>query len=268
MSPRHAVDLISSNIRQVAPAHNGNPRHRPWRMRDARDGWFPPPLRGAQAYRQIVGGASIRVLVVDDHALHRDGTRHILEDHDDLEVVGDAESGEAALALVNQLRPDVVLLDIRLPGISGIETTRRLHEHHPDVRVLMVTAYDDDEYVRGAFEAGAVGYLSKSAPGRELVEAVRAVAAGATVLRPALLRPLLTREESQPARLTEREVAVLQLLAEGLHNKQVATRLGISARTVERHCDNIYVKLGVGSRTEAVVRAISSKLVKVGDDTR
>lgn len=208
------------------------------------------------------------MLVVDDHALHRDGTRRILADHDDLEVVGDAGSGEAALTLIEQLQPDVVLLDIRLPGISGIETARRVHQHHPGVRVLMVTAYDDDEYVRGAFEAGAVGYLSKSAPGRELVEAVRAVAAGATVLRSALLGPLLTRGEVASARLTEREVAVLQLLAEGLHNKQVATRLGISARTVERHCDNIYVKLGVGSRTEAVVRAISAKLVRVGDGPR
>jgi DNA-binding NarL/FixJ family response regulator len=208
------------------------------------------------------------VLVVDDHALHRDGTRHILEDHEDFEVVGDAESGEAALAQVNTLHPDVVLLDIRLPGINGIETARRIRDHHPDVRVLIVTAYDDEEYVRGALDAGAAGYLSKSAPGRELVEAVRAVAAGSTVLQPALLQPLLRRRPDAPAGLTERELAVLQLLAEGLHNKQVATRLRISARTVERHCDNIYAKLGVGSRTEAVVRAISASLVRVGDERR
>lgn len=210
-----------------------------------------------------MGPVSIRVLVVDDHALHRDGTRHILEDYDDLEVVGDAYSGEAALALVNRLQPDVVLLDIRLPGMNGIETARRIRDHHPGVRVLMVTAYDDEEYVRGAFEVGAVGYLSKSAPGRELVEAIRVVALGGTVLGPALLRPLLSGSENRAGRLTDRELAVLQLLADGLHNKQVAARLGISARTVERHCDNIYGKLGVGSRTEAVVRAISANLVKV-----
>lgn len=210
-----------------------------------------------------MGPVSIRVLVVDDHALHRDGTRHILEDYDDLEVVGDADSGEAALALVNRLQPDVVLLDIRLPGMNGIETARRIRDHHPGVRVLMVTAYDDEEYVRGAFEVGAVGYLSKSAPGRELVEAIRVVALGGTVLGPALLRPLLSGSENRAGRLTDRELAVLQLLADGLHNKQVAARLGISARTVERHCDNIYGKLGVGSRTEAVVRAISANLVKV-----
>jgi DNA-binding NarL/FixJ family response regulator len=210
----------------------------------------------------------IRVLVVDDHALHRDGTRRILEQHPDLTVVGDAESGEVALVLVNELHPAVVLMDIRLAGINGIETTRRIRHHHPDVRVLMVTAYDDDEYVRGALEAGASGYLSKAAPGRELVEAVRAVAAGATVLQPGLIAPLLAGRRGGGSGLTDRELAVLQLLAEGMHNKQVATRLGISARTVERHCDNIYAKLGVGSRTEAVVRAISAKLVRVADGTR
>lgn len=226
-------------------------------------GGFPHPGHESRRTVGFMEPVSIRVLVVDDHPLHREGTRHILDDYDDLEVVGDAESGEAALALINRLAPDVVLLDIRLPGINGIETVRRVRDHHPAVRVLMVTAYDDDEYVRGAFEAGAAGYLVKSAPARELVEAVRAVAAGATVLGPALLRPLLTPDEVRPGRLTDRELAVLQLLAQGLHNKQVATRLGISARTVERHCDSIYAKLGVGSRTEAVVRAISAKLVSV-----
>lgn len=213
----------------------------------------------------------ITVLVVDDHALHRDGTRHILEQHADLEVVGDAASGETALALVRQLHPDVVLMDIRLPGMNGIEATRRIRKDHPDVRVLMVTAHDDDEYVRGALEAGAAGYLSKTAPGRKLIEAVRAVAAGTTVLEPTTLTRLLS-ESAHPRNaasgLTDRELAVLKLLADGMHNKQVARELGISLRTVERHCDNIYDKLGVGSRTEAVVWAISSKLVSVPDDRR
>lgn len=211
----------------------------------------------------------IRVLVVDDHALHRDGTRQILEQHSDLEVVGDADSGESALALVNELHPDVVLMDIRLPGMNGIEATRRIRRDHPDVPVLMVTAYDDSEYVRGALDAGAAGYLSKTAPGRKLVEAVRGVAAGTTVLDPAMLTRLLSeanRPRTTANSLTERELAVLKLLVDGLHNKQIARQLGISLRTVERHCDNIYDKLGVGSRTEAVVRAISSKLVSVTGD--
>lgn len=213
----------------------------------------------------------ISVLVVDDHALHRDGTRHILEQHPDLEVVGDADSGEKALALIRQLQPDVVLMDIRLPGMNGIEATRRIHKDHPGVRVLMVTAHDDDEYVRGALEAGAAGYLSKTAPGRKLVEAVRAVAAGTTVLEPAMLTRLMAEQGATRAAangLTDRELAVLKLLVDGLHNKQVARHLGISLRTVERHCDNIYDKLGVGSRTEAVVWAISSKLVSLNDDKR
>jgi DNA-binding NarL/FixJ family response regulator len=211
----------------------------------------------------------IRVVVVDDHALHRDGTRQILEAHDDLQVVGDADSGELALALVNELRPDVVLLDIRLPGMNGIDVTRRLARDHPDVRVIMVSAYDEDEYVLGALEAGAVGYLRKTAPGKELVQAVRAVASGASVFESGMASRLLVSSR-QPQKtvtsLTERELAVLELLAAGLRNRDVARRLGISARTVDRHCDNIYAKLGVCSRTEAVVRAISTKLVTIGDE--
>jgi DNA-binding NarL/FixJ family response regulator len=133
----------------------------------------------------------IRVVVVDDHALHRDGTRQILDAYADLQVVGDAGSGEVALAVINQFHPDVVLMDIRLPGMNGIEVTRRLTRDHPDVRVLMVSSYDEDEYVRGALEAGAAGYLSKTTPGTELVQAVRAVARGTSVLQPGLTARLL-----------------------------------------------------------------------------
>jgi DNA-binding NarL/FixJ family response regulator len=133
----------------------------------------------------------IRVVVVDDHALHRDGTRQILDAYPDLQIIGEAGSGELSLELITQLHPDVVLMDIRLPGMNGIEVTRRLTRDHPDVRVLMVSAYDENEYVRGALEAGAAGYLSKTAPGKELVEAVRAVALGTSVLRSGLAAQLL-----------------------------------------------------------------------------
>ena len=211
----------------------------------------------------------IQVVVVDDHALHRDGIRQILGQQPDIQVAGEAESAELALVLVNQLHPSVVLMDIRLPGMNGIDATRRIRRDHPGTRVLVVSAYDDEEYIRGALEAGASGHLSKAAPGRQLIEAVRAVAAGGTVIEPAVLNRLLAGTSGAPlpaAQLTERELAVLELLAHGLHNKQVATRLGISRRTVERHCDNIYDKLGVGSRTEAVVQAISAKLVSLPDD--
>ena len=133
----------------------------------------------------------IRVVVVDDHTLHRDGTRQILDAYPDLQVIGEASSGELALELITQLHPDVVLMDIRLPGMNGIEVTRQLTRDHPDIRVLMVSAYDEDEYVRGALEAGADGYLSKTAPGKELVEAVRAVALGTSVLQSGLTARLL-----------------------------------------------------------------------------
>ena len=233
--------------------------------------WVIRAYRRSRSRRNLLSMAAevIRVLVVDDHALHRDGIRQILGQQPGIEVVGEAESAERALVLINQLNPSVVLMDIRLPGMNGIDATRRIHRDHPGTRVLVVTAYDDDEYVRSALEAGASGHLSKAAPGRELVEAVRAVATGGTVIDPVALTHLLAgvNGTALPAsELTERELAVLRLLAEGLHNKQVATRLGISRRTVERHCDNIYAKLGVGSRTEAVVRAISAGLVLVPDD--
>lgn len=209
------------------------------------------------------------MVVVDDHALLRDGTRQILEAHPDLQVVGEAASGEVALALVNKLHPDVVLMDIALPDVNGIEVTRTLTRDHPDVRVLMVSAYDEDEYIRSALEAGAAGYLSKTAPGEELVQAVRAVAGGTSVLQSGLMARLF-KPPRQPAQgaaeLSERELEVLSLLAQGMHNKELAVRMNIGTRTVDRLCDNIYAKLGVSSRTEAVVRAISIKMLTLPDE--
>ncbi len=206
-------------------------------------------------------------MIVDDHGLHRDGTQRILEAYDDLEVVAEAGSGEEALAVVNRDQPDVVLMDVGLPGMNGIETAQRIRTAHPDVRVLIVTAYDDEEYVRGALEAGATGYLPKTAPGRELVDAIRSVARGSTVIPSELAARLLRPVRAAVVRpeLTDRELEVLQLVAEGLHNKEIARRLVISSRTVDRHCDNIYEKLGVTSRTEAVVQALSRSLLRVPD---
>ncbi|OZB88728.1 MAG: DNA-binding response regulator, partial [Microbacterium sp. 14-71-5] len=189
---------------------------------------------------------AIRVLVVDDHALHRDGTRQILAGDADIEVVGDADTGEMALTLAARLSPDVVLMDIRLPGMSGIETTRRLRQTHPAIRVLMVSAYDDDEYVRGALQAGASGHLSKAAPGRELAEAIRLVAQGRSVVAQDILGRLIASHAAVPGAnpgLSVREQAVLDLLAQGLPNREIASLLHISSRTVERHCENVYVKL-------------------------
>ncbi|MDO8107614.1 response regulator transcription factor [Isoptericola sp. b441] len=213
----------------------------------------------------------IRVLVVDDHPLHRDGARGILAQHQDIEVVGEADSGEMAVALAARLEPDVVLMDVRLPGISGIEATRLLRDAHPRVHVLIVSAYEDDEYVRGALEAGASGHLSKAAPGHDLVDAIRSVVAGRSVVRHDVLARLLATHRdtrSQAPALSEREHAVLDLLAQGLPNKRIAGRLHISPRTVERHCEGIYAKLAVHSRTEAVVTALALGLVRGPDADR
>ena len=161
--------------------------------RSTHDQWVVSPVSGPRLAPNLMSMEAqvIRVVVVDDHALHRAGTRQILEAHPDLQVVGEADGGPAALALVNRLGPDVVLMDIRLPGMNGIEVTRQLTRDHADVRVLMVSAYDEDEYVRGALEAGAAGYLSKTAPGKELVQAVRSVAGGMSVLKSGLTARLL-----------------------------------------------------------------------------
>lgn len=218
--------------------------------------------------RRVAAADVIRVLVVDDHALHREGTRRILQQHVDFAVVGEVDSGERALEALEQLTPTVVLLDVRLPGMNGIETARRIHRANPQIKILVVTAYDDDEYVRGAVHAGASGYLSKSSSGRELAEAVRTVAAGGSVLEPHILARLVAWSQDPGDALPElsaREQEVLQLLAAGLQNKQMAARLGISPRTVERHCDGIYSKLGARGRTEAVVRAISLGLLRAPD---
>lgn len=206
----------------------------------------------------------VRVLIVDDHALHRAGAQSMLAQHDDIEVVADADNAEMALALVDRFVPDVVLMDIRLPGISGIDATRRIRAVHPGVRVLMVSAYDDDEYVRGALEAGASGHLSKAAPGQQLAEAIRSVAAGHTVVAPDVLARLLATEPGAPAGggLTERERAVLDCIGRGMGNQEIAAAMHISPRTVERHCAAIYAKLAVHSRTGAVVATFAAGLLR------
>jgi DNA-binding NarL/FixJ family response regulator len=211
------------------------------------------------------GGEGITVLIAEDHTLVREGTREILERAPGLSVVGEAERGDLALALLRRQEPDVALVDLRLPGMSGIETARRAAEAGLATRVVILSAFDDDEYVVAALDAGAAGYLTKTIPSAELVDAVRRARDGAVVLQPALAARLASRLRQRRPRLSQREQEVLQLLARGLPNKVIARDLGISERTVENHLRHIFGKLGVSSRTEAVVHALSHRLLPGGD---
>lgn len=209
-----------------------------------------------------------RIVLAEDHALVRDGTRQILDGQPDLQVVGEAGDGVTALALIGRLQPDLAVLDIRMPGLNAVEITRRLREAAPQTRVLILTAYDDDDFVAAAIEAGAQGYLLKTVRATELVHAVRSICAGEIVLHPAIaakMAQLLLRRGQAPGDvadreiLTPRELAVLCLTAEGLRNREIALRLGVSSRTVEGHLSNILGKLGVTSRTAAVMHATAHR---------
>ena len=207
----------------------------------------------------------IRVVIVDDHALLREGTRWILQQEPSIAVVGEAGRGDEAVELVARLQPDVVLLDLRLPGLPGIEAARRIARESPRTRVLIVTAHDDEDYVLEALQAGAAGYLLKTAPSYELLEAVHAVAAGATVLEPSVSAALARRwtrtDGPGGVQLSSRELEVLRLTAHGLANKDMARKLGLSLRTVEGHLSRTFTKLGVASRTEAVFLALNQHLI-------
>jgi DNA-binding NarL/FixJ family response regulator len=212
----------------------------------------------------------IRVLIVDDHTLVREGTRQILQQAADIEVVGEAERGERAVELAGELEPDVILLDFRMPGLNGIEVTRAVLARRPSTRIVLLSAYDDEDYVAEALGAGAAGYLLKTAPGDEVIGAVRAVHSGATVLQDSLSQKLALRSirpRSSGPRLSQRELDVLRLTARGLSSKEIAIRLSISQRTVEGHLNNIFAKLGVNSRTEAVVQAAARGLIKLETET-
>ncbi len=208
----------------------------------------------------------IRVLLVDDQKLMREGLRVLLEMEPDLEVVGEAGDGEAALAAYAEHQPDVVLMDIRMPGMDGVEATWRLRERWPEARVIILTTFDDDEYVFEGLRAGALGYLLKDVSGRELAEAVRTVAGGGALIEPSVARKVVAEfaRLAPPARpadaglaepLTDREQEILQLLAQGLSNREIAQRLFLAEGTVKNYVTSILQKLGVRDRTQAALRA-------------
>jgi DNA-binding NarL/FixJ family response regulator len=206
----------------------------------------------------------IRIAVVDDHPIVRQGLTAALEDEPDLEVIGAAGSAEEALTLVGRLRPEVVLLDLELPGMGGVEAIPRLIEAGPNTAVLVFTAYDTDERVLGAIRSGAKGYLLKGATTADIARAIRAVAAGGSALEPRVAAKLVAavRGPRGAGQLTHREREVLSLIADGLPGKQIARALGISERTVKFHTGSILRKLGADNRAQAVALAAQRGLLE------
>jgi DNA-binding NarL/FixJ family response regulator len=206
---------------------------------------------------------TIRVLLVDDHPVVRVGLRGMLDTADDLVVVGEAVSGQEALALVAGLRPDVVLMDLRMPGLDGVSATARIVAEFPGVRVLVLTTYDTDADILRAIEAGATGYLLKDTPIGALTDAIRAAARGETVLAPLVAARLVTRIRTPASeQLTPREVQVLSLVSRGLSNGEIGRELYIGEATVKTHLLRAFAKLGVNDRTAAVTVALSRGILR------
>ncbi len=204
---------------------------------------------------------AIRIILADDHHIVRSGIRQLLESEPDLQVIAEAGDGEAAQQLIEKCKPDVAVLDIQMPKASGIEVTRWVRAHFPEVGVLILTAYDDDPYVMAVLQAGANGYVLKTAQADDLIQAVRDVNEGKSALDPAITRKLMANlfkpsEKAITEPLTDRELDVLRLAARGFTNKAIGVQLAISDRTVQGHLAHIFAKMHAGSRTEAVMRAV------------
>jgi DNA-binding NarL/FixJ family response regulator len=209
----------------------------------------------------------IRILLADDHPVVRDGLVAILSTQPDFEVVGEAGNGRSAIQLVQELNPDLILLDMEMPEMDGVETLQILRADNPDVRVIVFTAFDTDERILTAVQAGAQGYLLKGVPRQDLFNAIRVVHNGGSLLQPIIASKLLRQVSQEPdppiESLTPRELEVLELLAQGLQNKEIAAELVISERTVKFHVSAILNKLDAGNRTEAVAVAAQRGLVKL-----
>ena len=211
-----------------------------------------------------------RILIADDHPLLREALCQVFSSQKDMEIVGQAGNGEEAIDLASQLKPDIVVMDIMMPKFDGLEASRQIKKIAPNTAILILTAYDDDNYVLGLLEAGATGYLMKSAKGQDLVEAVRAVRAGESVLHPKIIEKLLKQAIVKPVEttghklkelLSDREMEMLKLLATGMSNKEIAEKLCLSLRTVKAHMSNIFTKMNVASRSEALVEALRKGLL-------
>lgn len=206
----------------------------------------------------------IRVLVADDHPLAHMGMRHFVEAYPELELVGEAGNGMDAVELCERTRPDVVLMDMLMPGVDGVAATRQIKERHPSIRVIVLTSYHDGTMVEQAMRAGASGYLLKTATPHELMQAIRQTIGGRSVLAPEVAETLLglmSQRDQLGTDLTDRELEVLRLLALGRSNQQIADQLKIARSTVKFHIGSLFAKLGVASRSEAIALAYQQKLV-------
>lgn len=203
-------------------------------------------------------------MLVEDHRIVREGTRQLLEQNTDFEIIAEAADGLEAVEISDRLQPDVIVMDVRLPNLNGIEATQIITNRHPGIKVIILSAYDDDSYVFPLFEAGARGYLLKNSSGSELAEAIRAVYRGEIALSPKIgskvIQRLGQRKENKvdPHPLTHREMDVMRLVAHGQPNKIIANELGISVQTVQVHLRNIFEKLQVGNRSEAVAHVLQN----------
>jgi NarL family two-component system response regulator LiaR len=234
---------------------------------------FPPlPMTILTEYE--VNMIKTRILIADDHVVLREGMRSFLEQEKDIEVVGEASDGEDAVRLVDQMKPDVVLMDIVMPKLTGVEATKLIKNSNPSTCILILTAYSDTRYVLGLLEAGASGYLLKSARSEEIIGAIRAVRSGESVLDPVATRKLLERvikltketpEDKAHGQLSPREIEVIRLAARGMSNRDIAEKLVLSLRTVKAHLSNIFNKMRCGSRTEAIVKGFREGYITLDD---
>ena len=207
----------------------------------------------------------IRVLLVDDHSVVRSGLSAMLSAEDDLEQVGEAADGSEAVRMVERIKPDVILMDLLMPGMDGVAATKAIHDRFPETRIIILTSFKEREQVDGALKAGAMSYLLKTVSAAELVSAIRGAMAGQSKLSSEATQVLIQEMRNPSARdydLTAREKEILKLMVDGLPNSEIANHLGVSASTAKFHVSNVLSKLGVASRTEAVSLALKQKLIK------
>ena len=213
--------------------------------------------------------ATIRLMIADDHPVVREGLAAMLNKQADIEVVGEAENGREAIEQARRLHPDVILMDLRMPEVDGVEAMSRIAAESPETRFIVLTTYDNDEFIFKGIEAGARAYLLKDAPRDELFKAIRAVYRGESLIQPAVAGKVLdrfaqlSRQVQVPDSLSEREVDVIRLMADGAANKEIATGLAISESTVKTHIQTIFQKLGVRDRTEAVMQALRKGIIRL-----